>query len=126
MKKKNLSIDTIILAAGMGTRMKSAKPKVLHEILGKPMVGYITDAVSIICKEKPVVVIGSGAEQVKAALGDHVRYVAQEPQLGTAHAVMCARELLQGKSESGIGGKFRFSSDHKRNLSGFGRHTPKG
>ncbi len=98
MNKKTPNIDTVILAAGMGTRMKSSKPKVLHELLGKPMVEYITDAVSEICKDKPVVVIGSGADQVKAMLGDRVRYVLQEPQLGTGHAVLCARKTLEGKS----------------------------
>ena len=98
MKPKNPKIDTVILAAGMGTRMKSSKPKVLHELLGKPMVEYILEAVSDICQEPPVVVVGSGAEQVKEVLGDQARYVMQEPQLGTAHAVKCAREILQGKS----------------------------
>ena len=98
MKTNNPKIDTVILAAGMGTRMKSSKPKVLHELLGKPMVEYILEAVSDICQEPPVVVVGSGAEQVKEVLGDQARYVMQEPQLGTAHAVKCAREILQGKS----------------------------
>jgi bifunctional UDP-N-acetylglucosamine pyrophosphorylase/glucosamine-1-phosphate N-acetyltransferase len=99
MKTNNPKIDTVILAAGMGTRMKSSKPKVLHELLGKPMVEYILEAVSDISQEPPVVVVGSGAEQVKEVLGDQARYVMQEPQLGTAHAVKCAREILQGKSD---------------------------
>lgn len=98
MKTNNPKIDTVILAAGMGTRMKSSKPKVLHELLGKPMVKYIVEAVADICQEPPVVVVGSGAEQVKEVLGDQARFVKQEPQLGTAHAVKCAREILQGKS----------------------------
>jgi len=59
MKTNNPKIDTVILAAGMGTRMKSSKPKVLHELLGKPMVEYILEAVSDICQESPVVVVGS-------------------------------------------------------------------
>jgi len=99
MKTNNPTVETIILAAGMGTRMKSSKPKVLHELLGKPMVGYIIEAVSEICTEPPVVVIGSGANLVKDTLGDQARYVLQEPQLGTAHAVKCTREILKGKSD---------------------------
>jgi bifunctional UDP-N-acetylglucosamine pyrophosphorylase / glucosamine-1-phosphate N-acetyltransferase len=61
MDLKNKKIDVVILAAGMGTRMKSSKPKVLHELLGKPMVCYILDAVKELCSELPVVVVGSGA-----------------------------------------------------------------
>jgi len=99
MNNRKLQIDIIILAAGMGTRMKSSKPKVLHELLGKPMVEYIFDSVTDLCTEPPVVIIGSGADMVKETLGEKVRYVLQEPQLGTAHAVMCARELLKGKSD---------------------------
>jgi bifunctional UDP-N-acetylglucosamine pyrophosphorylase/glucosamine-1-phosphate N-acetyltransferase len=99
MKTKNPKIDAVILAAGMGTRMKSSKPKVLHELLGKPMVEYIIEAVADICQESPVVVIGSGANQVKEILGDQIRYVTQDPQLGTAHAVKCAREILKGNSD---------------------------
>ena len=79
--------------------MKSATPKVLHELLGKPMVEYILDAVKGLCGQPPVVVVGSGAELVKAKLGDKARYVLQEPQLGTAHAVSCAKELLKGKAD---------------------------
>ena len=95
MAKNDKKIDVLILAAGMGTRMKSAKPKVLHELLGKPMVEYILSAVKGLCAEPPVVVIGSGAEQVKAKLGDNARFVLQDPQLGTAHAVGCARNCCR-------------------------------
>ncbi len=102
MAKTNKKIDVLILAAGMGTRMKSAKPKVLHELLGKPMVEYIFGAIKGLCAEPPVVVVGSGAEQVKTKLGDKARYVLQEPQLGTAHAVGCAKELLKGRSDAVI------------------------
>lgn len=99
MNMNNSVVDTIILAAGMGTRMKSSKPKVLHELLGKPMVEYIIEAVSEFCTEPPLVVIGNGADLVKETLGDQARFVLQEPQLGTAHAVKCAREILKGKSD---------------------------
>ena len=99
MEKINARIDVVILAAGMGTRMKSNKPKALHPLLGKPMVDYILDAVADICNEPPVVVVGSGAEQMQEVLGERVRFALQVPQLGTAHAVMRARPLVEGKSD---------------------------
>ena len=102
MQKQPEKLDVIILAAGMGTRMKSAVPKVLHELLGKPMIGYLLDAVKPLCQDPPVVVVGSGAQQVMDALGEQARFVVQDPQLGTAHAVQCARDLLKGRPETVI------------------------
>ena len=99
MNRKDPKIDVVILAAGMGTRMKSSLPKVLHPLLGKPMVEYIFDAVSDICVDPPLVVVGNKADLVKEKLGDKARYVLQEPQLGTAHAVMQAREVLRDLSD---------------------------
>ena len=99
MNKSNPKIDIVILAAGLGTRMKSSKPKVLHELMGKPMVAYILDAVKDLCEDPAVIIVGNQAELVKKTLGDQARYALQEPQLGTADAVKCAREMLQGKSE---------------------------
>ncbi len=99
MNNKKPKIDVIILAAGLGTRMKSDIPKVLHPLLGKPMVEYIFDAVRDICEDPPLVVVGNRADLVMETLGDKARYVVQDPQLGTAHAVQCAREVLRGKSD---------------------------
>ena len=99
MNNKKPKIDVVILAAGMGTRMKSNIPKVLHPLLGKPMVEYIFDAVRDICADPPLVVVGNRADLVMETLGSKARYVVQEPQLGTAHAVQCAREILRGKSD---------------------------
>jgi bifunctional UDP-N-acetylglucosamine pyrophosphorylase/glucosamine-1-phosphate N-acetyltransferase len=99
MKNKKPKIDVVILAAGMGTRMKSDIPKVLHPLLGKPMVEYIFDAVRDICGDPPLVVVGNRADLVMETLGDKARYAVQKPQLGTAHAVQCAREVLRGKSD---------------------------
>jgi len=100
MPKSKPKIDVVILAAGLGTRMKSDIPKVLHPIMGKPMIAYILDAVGeIVSSEPPVVVIGSGAEMVKETLGERARFALQEPQLGTAHAVLCARDMLRGRSD---------------------------
>ena len=99
MNKTFPKIDIVILAAGMGTRMKSDVPKVLHPLLGKPMVSYIFQAVRELVGEAPVVVVGNKAKMVEETLGSQARYALQEPQLGTAHAVQCAREMLKGKSD---------------------------
>jgi len=98
-----MTIASVMLAAGHGTRMKSALPKVLHPVLGKPLVLHALSAVEKVVDIPPVVVVGHGAEDVQAVIQagtEHeVQFAVQEPQLGTGHAVMCARELLQGKSE---------------------------
>jgi len=99
MNRKKPKVDGIILAAGMGTRMKSDLPKVLHPLLGKPMIAYVVDAVSDLCAHPPLVVVGNKADLVKESIGKRARYVLQEPQLGTAHAVQQAREMLRGKSD---------------------------
>jgi bifunctional UDP-N-acetylglucosamine pyrophosphorylase / glucosamine-1-phosphate N-acetyltransferase len=90
-----MNINAVILAAGHGTRMKSNLPKVLHPLAGKPLISYLLEAVVAACSKTPVVVVGHGADQVTAVLGDQARTVVQEPQLGTAHAVMAAAPLLE-------------------------------
>ncbi len=89
-------MDTVavILAAGQGTRMKSRLPKVLHTVLGKPLVHYSLESAKSVSNRKPVVVIGHGAAQVKEALGDTVDFAIQEKQLGTGHAVQQAEAIL--------------------------------
>jgi bifunctional UDP-N-acetylglucosamine pyrophosphorylase / glucosamine-1-phosphate N-acetyltransferase len=87
----------VILAAGQGTRMKSKLYKVLHSVCGKPMVQHVIDHVSSLHIEEIVTIIGHGAEKVQAQLGDRSKYALQEKQLGTAHAVMQAENLLAGK-----------------------------
>ncbi|MCX7677325.1 MAG: bifunctional UDP-N-acetylglucosamine diphosphorylase/glucosamine-1-phosphate N-acetyltransferase GlmU [Alteraurantiacibacter sp.] len=89
-------VAAIVLAAGKGTRMKSARHKVLHEIGGKPMIAHLLDQVSRIGASRTVAVVGEAREQVQAFLGDKVAYAVQEPQLGTGHAVMQARAALDG------------------------------
>lgn len=89
----------ILLAAGQGTRMKSSLPKVLHPIAGKPMIWHALRAIQQSTTEKPVVVVGHGADEVKAWLGESAQTVLQEPQLGTGHAVMQAESLLKGKND---------------------------
>lgn len=87
---------SIILAAGQGTRMKSKKPKVLQELLGKPMVEYVVEAAEAAGSDPILVVVGFGGDQVVETLGDRVEYVWQREQLGTGHAVMMAKEYLAG------------------------------
>lgn len=92
----------IILAAGQGTRMKSKLYKVLHPILGRPMIQYVIEALKPAKLEELVTVIGHGAETVKSKIGNESQFVLQEEQLGTAHAVMQAEEILKNKSGTTI------------------------
>ncbi|OIJ29005.1 bifunctional UDP-N-acetylglucosamine diphosphorylase/glucosamine-1-phosphate N-acetyltransferase GlmU [Staphylococcus sp. LCT-H4] len=87
----------IVLAAGKGTRMKSKKYKVLHEVAGKSMIEHVVDNVKRSGVEQLVTIVGHGAESVKETLGDASLYSFQEEQLGTAHAVKMASEHLQDK-----------------------------
>ena len=85
----------VILAAGKGTRMKSELPKVLHPILGKPMVSYIVDACRKAGVERTILVIGHKADLVRETLGPDHEYVEQGQQLGTGHALLTASESLK-------------------------------
>lgn len=87
----------IVLAAGQGTRMRSALPKVLHPLAGRPMVGHVLDALARAGLEHRVVVTGHGGERVEAELGDLVATVRQEPQLGTADAVRVGLTRIPGE-----------------------------
>jgi bifunctional UDP-N-acetylglucosamine pyrophosphorylase/glucosamine-1-phosphate N-acetyltransferase len=95
----SMKLSTVILAAGLGTRMKSGLPKVLHQLVGKPMAWYTLQAVRQVSEEKPVMVVGHAADLVQEALGDAADYAMQEPLLGTGHAVMQAEEQLLDKSD---------------------------
>jgi bifunctional UDP-N-acetylglucosamine pyrophosphorylase/glucosamine-1-phosphate N-acetyltransferase len=90
---KSESIAVIILAAGMGTRMKSDKPKVMHPIAGHSMIAHLLKTVEKLNPEKVVVVIGPNMEDVKKQVAPYPT-VEQKERLGTAHAVMQAREIL--------------------------------
>jgi bifunctional UDP-N-acetylglucosamine pyrophosphorylase/glucosamine-1-phosphate N-acetyltransferase len=79
--------------------MKSDIPKVLHAVTGKPMIWHALRAIQESTTEKPVVVVGHGAEAVTKYLGDTAQTVLQEPQLGTGHAVMQAEFVLKGKTD---------------------------
>jgi bifunctional UDP-N-acetylglucosamine pyrophosphorylase/glucosamine-1-phosphate N-acetyltransferase len=94
-----MKITAVLLAAGQGTRMKSNLPKVLHPVAGKPMIWHALQSISQSTTEKPIVVVGHGADEVTKYLGDSALTVLQEPQLGTGHAVMQAETLLKGKTD---------------------------
>jgi bifunctional UDP-N-acetylglucosamine pyrophosphorylase/glucosamine-1-phosphate N-acetyltransferase len=92
------AIDVVIMAAGMGTRMKSRVPKVLHRLAGKPLLAHVMAAAGELGARSVVVVTGSGAAEVEAAatkwMSPSPVFVRQEPQLGTGHAVQQAAPRL--------------------------------
>ncbi len=91
------ALQVVILAAGKGTRMKSALPKVLHPIAGRPLLGHVIAAAKALEPARIVVVYGHGGEAVpKAFENQGTAFVIQEPQLGTGHAVQQALPLLDG------------------------------
>lgn len=94
-----MKVTAVLLAAGQGTRMKSNLPKVLHPLCGKPMIWHVLEALKDSTTEKPVVVVGHGADAVMAYLAESAECVRQEPQLGTGHAAMQAEPLLKGKTD---------------------------
>jgi len=95
-----VKLMAVVLAAGQGKRMKSKLYKVLHPVVGKPMVGHVVDTLNHIDTTRTLVVVGYGAEAVQAYLGDRVEYALQAEQLGTGHAVLQAKDALG--SEEGM------------------------
>ncbi len=89
----NRKTAVVMLAAGLGTRMKSELPKVLHPLAGRPMVAHLLDTLAELAPERVVVVIGDGMEAVAKAAAPHPTVV-QSPRAGTGHAVMAARAAL--------------------------------
>jgi bifunctional UDP-N-acetylglucosamine pyrophosphorylase / glucosamine-1-phosphate N-acetyltransferase len=93
-----MSLDIVILAAGQGTRMRSALPKVLHPVAGKPMLGHVIDTARLLKPQGIHVVIGHGAERVREQLAaDDLNFVLQSEQLGTGHAVAQALPALSAE-----------------------------
>jgi len=93
---------SIILAAGQGTRMRSRLPKVLHPILGRPMVLYALEAARAVSDYAPVLVVGHAAEVVRSAVeaaDGSALFALQEQQLGTGHAVMSARAAVPAEAD---------------------------
>jgi UDP-N-acetylglucosamine diphosphorylase/glucosamine-1-phosphate N-acetyltransferase len=87
------------MAAGKGVRMKSELPKVLVPVCGRPMIDYVLDALAAAGVARIIVVVGYRADDVRAALASraNVEFALQAEQRGTGHAVMCARDQLQGR-----------------------------
>jgi len=94
-----MSLAVVILAAGQGTRLKSSTPKILHRLGGQLLAEYVLAAARAVTEQPPALVVGHGAEAVRAALGDRVVYVTQAEPLGTGHAVRQAEPLLRGESD---------------------------
>ncbi|NLT94965.1 MAG: bifunctional UDP-N-acetylglucosamine diphosphorylase/glucosamine-1-phosphate N-acetyltransferase GlmU [Clostridia bacterium] len=90
-----MNSTAIVLAAGQGTRMKSKIPKVLHGVVGKPMLGHVLDALTEAGIKRKIVVLGHGAPKIEQWLPADVEVVYQRQQLGTGHAVLQAKELLK-------------------------------
>ncbi|HEY2976709.1 MAG TPA: bifunctional UDP-N-acetylglucosamine diphosphorylase/glucosamine-1-phosphate N-acetyltransferase GlmU [Burkholderiaceae bacterium] len=90
-----MALNIVIMAAGKGTRMKSAAPKVLHKLAGRSLLAHVLGTAEQLQAQRTVVVVGHGAEQVEAsAAGPGRQFVRQEPQLGTGHAVQQAVPAL--------------------------------
>jgi bifunctional UDP-N-acetylglucosamine pyrophosphorylase/glucosamine-1-phosphate N-acetyltransferase len=93
-------LDIIVLAAGLGTRMKSGKAKVLHQLGGRPLIVHVCDSAASLDPKNIHVIVGHQAEKVEAAVRagvgeEHVTFIKQEQQLGTGDAVMAARATFQ-------------------------------
>lgn len=90
-----MSFLTLVLAAGMGTRMKSKMPKVLHKVCGKPLCKWVIDAAKEAGSDEVCAVIGHGADELRKELGDICSYAVQAEQKGTGHAVKMAEEFIK-------------------------------
>jgi bifunctional UDP-N-acetylglucosamine pyrophosphorylase / glucosamine-1-phosphate N-acetyltransferase len=97
-----MSIGAVVMAAGQGTRMKSALPKVLHEIAGRPLVGWVLDALAGVRVTHTVVVVGHGAEAVKAVLPAQTKVALQREQHGTGHATQIGLRALDRSCDTVI------------------------
>lgn len=92
------TLAVVILAAGQGTRMKSKLPKVLHPLDGRPMIQYVLDTAITLGPSRLVMVVGQGAEQLRAAVDQNIIFVEQAQRMGTGHAVMQAQSVLDDSS----------------------------
>ncbi len=94
-----MKTTSVILAAGHGTRMHSTHPKILHRILGKPMIWHALQAVDQVTKERPVVVVGHEADRVRGAVEHDAHFVMQAQRLGTGHALQQTETLLRDNTD---------------------------
>ena len=95
-----MNIHVVVLAAGKGTRMKSARSKVLHRVAGQPMIEHVLATAAGLAPKSTTVVVGHQADALVAALADFpgLNFVVQEPQLGTAHALLTTEKALRGQT----------------------------
>jgi bifunctional UDP-N-acetylglucosamine pyrophosphorylase/glucosamine-1-phosphate N-acetyltransferase len=91
-------VRVLLLAAGKGTRMRSKLPKLLHPLGGRAMILHCLEAAQAI-DPQPVVVVGHGADEVRKLVGDKAVFAEQTEQLGTGHAVLQAKSVLEGKAD---------------------------
>ena len=89
-----MALNVVIMAAGKGTRMKSAHPKVLHKLAGASLLQHVLDSAAGLGSARTVVITGHGADAVEATFAGRAAFVRQEPQLGTGHAVQQAVPAL--------------------------------
>ena len=123
-----MSMTAIILAAGKSTRMKSKRPKPLHEVCGRPMLEYVLRACYEAGCTRVIVVVGHGKDEVIAQFGDDQRiiWVEQTEQLGTGHAVMvCEDELQEGPRRCVHPGR-RWPADPRRGAADAAQGPPRG
>src|ERR1041385_3110935 len=88
-------VQAIIMAAGLGTRMKSKTAKVLHRAAGRALIDYVVDLANEVAGEVPVVIVGHQREAVQQHVGNRARFAVQAEQLGTGHAVMQAIDAVK-------------------------------
>ncbi len=94
-----MNCDSVILAAGLGTRMKSRKTKVLHPLSEKPLIWWAVQSARAATGRNPLVVIGSEDREVQEVIGEYADCVEQVERLGTGHAVLQTMDRLRGKSD---------------------------
>ncbi|MGZ8781345.1 MAG: bifunctional UDP-N-acetylglucosamine diphosphorylase/glucosamine-1-phosphate N-acetyltransferase GlmU, partial [Thermoanaerobaculia bacterium] len=90
----NDNLEVIILAAGLGTRMKSGTIKILHRAAGRPIIDYVLDLAADLSPNPPVMIVGYQREAVRKSVGSRARFAVQEEQKGTGHAVLQASEQV--------------------------------
>jgi bifunctional UDP-N-acetylglucosamine pyrophosphorylase/glucosamine-1-phosphate N-acetyltransferase len=91
-------LDVVILAAGLGTRMKSKTIKILHRAAGRPIIDYVLDLAAQVCPRPPVLVVGHQRDSVQQHVGDRARYAVQDPPRGTGDAVLCAEPFVSARN----------------------------